>query len=433
MKKPNILMIITHDTGRHLGCYGRGIKTPNIDKIAKEGIIFTNFFCTAPQCSPSRASFLTGKYPHNHGLIGLTHRGFRLNQDEPLLPAILAKNGYSTYLFGFQHESPDPYSLGYQKVFRGKTHSCLDVTPLLLNFLKEKPKEPFFAMVGFTETHRPFPPYEGPIDKIPPLPYLPDDPDIRRDIGGLNTLVHRVDEKVGDILEVLEETGLENNTLLIFTTDHGIAFPGAKATLFDPGIEIALLMRGPKGFTGGKKIDALLSNIDFLPTILDLCRIPIPPNVQGKSILPLLRGEIDKLHQEIFIELTYHAAYDPMRGIRTERYKYIRSFEWRPFWFPPNVDPGPSKEVARRLGYFNKPRPVEMLFDLTKDPLERKNLANDPEYQDILKEMRLKLRKWMKETNDPLLHKGYIPPPPGAVVTPPHSYQPRELDPFPIE
>ncbi|RLE47551.1 MAG: sulfatase, partial [Candidatus Methanomethylicota archaeon] len=155
--------------------------------------------------------------------------------------------------------------------------------------------------------------------------------------------------------------------------------------------------------------------------------------VQGKSILPLLRGEIDKLHQEIFIELTYHAAYDPMRGIRTERYKYIRSFEWRPFWFPPNVDPGPSKEVARRLGYFNKPRPVEMLFDLTKDPLERKNLANDPEYQDILKEMRLKLRKWMKETNDPLLHKGYIPPPPGAVVTPPHSYQPRELDPFPIE
>ena len=433
MSNVNVVMIITHDTGRHVGCYGRSVNTPNIDKMAKDGVLFTNFFCTAPQCSPSRASILTGKYPHNHGLIGLTHRGFRLNQGELLLPAILAEKGYSTLLFGFQHESPDPYALGYQKVFRGKSNSCLDITPLFLKFLESKPKEPFFAAIGFSETHRPFPKYEGPIEKIEPLPYLPDKPEIRRDIGGLNMLVQRVDNSVGEILDAIEDAGLEENTLLIFTTDHGIAFPGAKATLFDPGIEVALVMRGPEPFAGGKKIDALLSNADLMPTILDLCGVPTPRGVQGKSFLPIVKGEIDKLHEEIFSELTYHAGYDPMRSVRTERYKYIRSFEWRPFWFPPNVDPSPSKNLMRELGYFDKPRPVEMLFDLRKDPLEKVNLASNPAYIDVLREMRIKLYNWMKETNDPLLTQGHVPPPPGAKVTPPRSYEPRELDPFPLE
>ncbi|MFQ6095558.1 MAG: sulfatase [Candidatus Bathyarchaeia archaeon] len=423
MERPNILMVITHDTGRHLGCYGRGVQTPNIDRLAREGVVFTNFFCAAPTCSPSRASFLTGRYPHNHGLIGLTHRGFRPNPNEPLLPALLAQEGYSTCLFGFQHESPDPHSLGYQRVVRGKNNSCLNLTPLVLEFLYKRPEEPFFAMVGFSETHRPFPQYEGPIDDVQGLPYLPDDPDVRRDVAALNILVRRVDEKMGQILDALDETGLSDNTLVVFTTDHGIAFPGAKATLLDPGVEIALLMRGPEGFEGGKSIDALLSNIDFMPTILDICDIPIPEKVQGRSMLPLVRGELEKLHDEIFVEQTYHAAYDPMRGVRTERYKYIRSYEERPFWFPPNVDAGLSKEVVRRLGYFDRPRPAEMLFDLSADPVERENLATDPNYVDLLEKMRSTVERWMQQTVDPLL-KGYVPPHPGAKVTPPDSYNP---------
>jgi len=432
MNKPNILMVISHDTGRHLGCYGVDVDTPNFDRIAKDGLIFTNLFCTAPQCSPSRASILTGMYPHNHGLIGLTHRGFRLGVCK-LLPAILSENGYQTYLFGFQHESPDPYLLGYKNVVRGKSNSCIDVTPLLVEFLRSKPRKPFFAMVGFNETHRPFPSYDGPIDRIKPLPYLPDEPDVRRDIGGLNILIRRMDKSIGCILDTLEETGLDEDTLLIYTTDHGIAFPGAKATLFDPGIEVALLMRGPEPFCGGRVINALLSNVDIMPTILDLCGIPIPVEVQGKSMLPLIRGEIDRIRSEVYLELTYHAAYDPIRGVRTERYKYIRSFEWRPYWLPPNVDPGLSKEVARRYGYFNRIRPVEMLFDLSKDPFERINLADDPSYRDVLKHMRYKLYNWMKETRDPLLTQGYIQPPPGARVTPPLSYEPHDMNPFPLE
>lgn len=423
MGRPNILMIITHDTGRHLGCYGQGVETPNLDRLAGEGVIFTNFYCTAPQCSPSRASFLTGRYPHNNGLIGLTHRGFRLNPDEPLLPALLAQEGYVTCLFGFQHESPDPFSLGYQKVVQAGNHSCLNVTPLVLDFLSEKHERPFFAMVGFSETHRPFPQYDGPIHHINGLPYLPDDPDVRRDVASLNILVRRVDSKMGEILDAVDEKGFRDNTMVVFTTDHGIAFPGAKATLLDPGIEIALLMRGPGGFEGGKKVDAMLSNIDFLPTILEVCRIPIPPAVQGRSMLPLVEGQLNKLHEEIFVEQTYHAAYDPMRGVRTGRYKYIRSYEERPFWFPPNVDGGLSKEVARKLGFFNRRRPVEMLFDLTTDPIERENLVSDPDHDDLLEKMRSKLEMWMRETDDVML-RGHIPPHPGARVTPPDSYTP---------
>ena len=426
MKKdetPNILVVITHDTGRHLGCYGRNVETPNLNKLADEGVIFTNIFCTAPQCSPSRASLLTGKYPHSHGLTGLAHRGFHLNINQPLLPALLTHAGYSTYLFGFQHESSNPHSLGYQKVFKAKSNSCLHVTPLVLDFLAEKPKKPFFMMVGFSETHRPFPEYDGPVDDIEGFPYLPDIEDVRRDIASLNILVRRVDEKVGEILRAVEDAGLRDDTLVVFTTDHGVAFPGAKATLYDPGVEISMLMRGPGGFEGGKRIDALLSNLDFAPTILDLCGIPIPTKMQGKSMLPLIRGEVDKLHEWIFVEQTYHAAYDPLRGVRTERFKYIRSFEKRPFWFPPNVDGGLSKEVARRLGYFNRPRPSEMLFDLHADPIERKNLVDDPNYAETLERMRTILKNWMRRTADPLL-KGYVPPPPGAVVTPPDSYTP---------
>jgi len=422
-KRPNILIIITHDTGRHLGCYGRKVDTPNLDRLADEGVLFTNFFCTAPQCSPSRASLLTGRYPHNHGLIGLTHRGFRLNMNEPFLPALLAQAGYSTYLFGFQHESPDPYLLGYQKVFRAKSNSCLDVAPLVLDFLAKKPKEPFFVMIGFFETHRPFPEYEGTVDDIEGFPYLPDVEDIRRDIASLNILVRRVDDKVGDILKAVDDADLRDDTLIVFTTDHGVAFPGAKATLFDPGIEVSMLIRGPGGFEGGKRIDMLLSNLDFAPTILDLCGIPIPTKMQGRSMLPVIRGESDRLHDWIFVEQTYHAAYDPLRGVRTERFKYIRSFEKRPFWFPPNVDGGFSKEVARRLGYFSKPRPSEMLFDLHADPIERENLAADPSYSDVLRKMRAILEDWMRRTADPLL-KGYVPPPLGAKVTPPDSYTP---------
>jgi len=428
-ERPNILIVITHDTGRHLGCYGRGVNSPNLDKLAQEGVLFTNAFCTAPQCSPSRASLLTGMMPHNHGLIGLAHRGFRLREDVPKLPQILAEAGYETHLFGFQHELPpgEEKKLGYKHFHKAKTDSCLDVTPLVLDFLEGGPKEPFFAMVAFVETHRPFPDYDGPIDNVKVPPFLPDAPEVRRDVAGLNLLVERVDDAVGRMLVSLSKAGLSDRTLFIFTTDHGTAFPGAKATLFDPGLEIALIMRGPADFSGGKKVDAMVSNMDIMPTILQWLGLPIPAEVQGKSLLPLLRGEAGRAHQALFFELTFHAAYDPIRAVRTEDFKYIRSFDGRPFWLPPNIDPGLTKEWFRRNRpeVYKEPRPSEMLFDLRSDPLERRNLAGEDLYARVLSEMRSALERWMEETEDPLL-RGHIPPPKGSCVTPQDAWDPDE-------
>jgi arylsulfatase A-like enzyme len=428
--RPNILFIITHDTGRHLGCYGRGAPSPNLDKLAEEGVKFTQAFCTAPQCSPSRASVLTGLMPHRHGLIGLAHRGFRLRNDVSLLPKLLSQAGYSTHLFGVQHETTwDRVSeeLGYQHVHRPDGLSCLKVTPLLLDFLSKEPPQPFFVSIGFTETHRPFPKLEQTPPQVKVPPFLPDEPDVRHDVAELNEAVRRVDESVGQIVEALKKHRLWDNTLLIFTTDHGIAFPGAKATLFDPGIEIALIMHGPDEFSGGKVIDAMVSNADLMPTLCEVAGIEPPTDIDGKSLLPLVRGEVAKLHERIFVELTYHAAYDPMRGVRTARFKYIRSFADRPFWLPPNVDNGLTKDWYKRNRpeVFKTPRPKEMLFDLQSDPLERNNLVGKPEFEPVLNELRATLDRWMEATDDPI-RLGHVRPPKGARVTPSNVWGPEE-------
>jgi arylsulfatase A-like enzyme len=427
--RPNILFIITHDTGRHLGCYGRGAPSPNLDKLAEEGVKFTQAFCTAPQCSPSRASVLTGSMPHRHGLIGLAHRGFRLRNDILLLPNLLSQAGYSTHLFGVQHETAWDRvgELGYQYVHRPDGLSCLKVTPLLLDFLSKEPPQPFFASVGFTETHRPFPKLEQTPPQVKVPPFLPDEPDVRHDVAELNEAVRRVDESVGQIVEALKKHRLWDNTLLIFTTDHGIAFPGAKATLFDPGIEIALIMHSPDEFSGGKVIDAMVSNADLMPTLCEVAGVEPPTDIDGKSLLPLVRGEVAKLHERIFVELTYHAAYDPMRGVRTARFKYIRSFADRPFWLPPNVDNGLTKDWYKRNRpeVFKTPRPKEMLFDLQSDPLERNNLVGKPEFEPVLNELRATLDRWMEATDDPI-RLGHVRPPKGARVTPSNVWGPEE-------
>ena len=424
MPTPNILLFITHDTGRHLGCYGRGAASPNLDRLAGEGVLFERHFCAAPQCSPSRASMLTGRMPHNHGLIGLTHRGFRLREDCPTLPQLMQKAGYTTHLFGHQHEAPDAHTLGYQKVLGGPNCSCLNITPTVLDFLGSRPQGPFFAMVGVTETHRPYPPTDGPLEDVKVPPYLPDEPVVRRDVADLNGLVERVDGSIGQILETLERTGLAENTLFIYTTDHGIAFPGAKATLLDPGIEIALLARWPAELSGGRRVRGMTSNIDLLPTLMEVIEQPVPAGVEGRSVVPLVLGEADRVRDHLLVEQTFHAAYDPMRGVRTERWKYIRSFEKRPYSFPPNVDPGPTKNLLRDRGYFNRPRPEELLFDLDADPIEQHNLADDPTYAQTVAELRELVMRKMREDGDPLLH-GPVPLPPGAIVTPPDSYEPR--------
>lgn len=427
-QRPNIVLFISHDTGRHLGCYGADVDTPHLNRLAQQGVMFTHAFCTAPQCSPSRGSLITGLDPHRHGLIGLAHRGFRLRPGVAVLPRLLAETGYSTHLFGIQHETDRqrPEELGYQHAHPTKDNSCESLTPAVLSFLASAPKQPFFLSIGSFETHRQFPRASSVPRGLRVPPFLPDVPEVRQDVADLNESVRRVDNAVGHIVDALQKHRLWDNTLFLYTTDHGIAFPGAKATLYEPGIAIALILHGAD-FTGGKRIEGMVSNVDILPTLCELVGISPPTDIDGKSLLPLVRAKVPYIRRHLFIEQTYHAAYDPMRGVRTERYKYIRSFARRPFWLPPNVDNGYTKDWYKqnRPEVFQQPRPAELLFDLQADPLERNNLADAPEHAQLLGQLRQLIENRMRETEDPL-GKGHVVPPAGAQVTPSRSWSPNE-------
>ncbi len=203
--RPNILFIITHDTGRHVGGYGLGAVTPHLDRLAADGVRLQQCYCTAPQCSPSRCSAITGPVPHSHGEVGLTHRGFRLRPGVATTPRLLGAAGYETHLFGVQHESPDPAGeTGYQQVHKGG--KCAQVTPQVVEWLNGGPREPFFASVGFTETHRVYTSSgDSPLDDVAVPGYLPDVPEVRRDLADFAVDLARVDESVGAILLTLPQ------------------------------------------------------------------------------------------------------------------------------------------------------------------------------------------------------------------------------------
>lgn len=417
MERLNILMVISHDTGRHLGTYGRKVETPELDKIAEEGIQFDNYFCSQPQCSPSRGSILTGKYGHNHGLMGLTHLGHTMKSDVKTIPSEMKAAGYHTSLFGFFHESIDGVyegeRLGYDHVVKVPGNAAEKVTDQLENFLKERAasanEKPFYASVGFEETHRPFDDFEpDPIDSVEVPPYLPDTKKVREDIARFQGSVKELDRSVGRIKELLDTTGLADNTVLIYTTDHGIAFPRAKGTLLDAGLETALLIRFPKGMMkkGGRQ-DELLCNIDLMPTLLEMAGGEVPEDIDGYSFLPLLEQQDYTERDHFFCELTWHDRYHPMRGIRTKDYKYIRNFEDGPkVYLPYDLYTSLSGEEVREE--YSAPNSKEELYELKKDPLEQENLAGDPQYQEVLTGLRERVAKWMKETEDPLL-KGPVP------------------------
>ncbi|HOL55217.1 MAG TPA: sulfatase [bacterium] len=415
--RPNILMVVCHDLGQHLGCYGNiSVETSNIDSIAEEGLLFKNYFATAPLCSPSRGSIMTGRYPGTTGFMGLVNRGWELSLNEKTLPQYLKEAGYSTYLFGFQHERRDPVTLGYDYVagWDEPPHLARKITPKVVSFLEGDIKEPFFACVGFFEVHRPWEFYQKIDPKIVKVPdYLPDTPEVREDLAMFYGSILETDYYTGKILETLKRSKIEDNTIFIFTTDHGIAFPRAKSTLYDPGIKTTLILRWVGGdLTGGKVYDQLLSNVDLLPTILDILEMDIPESIQGISFKPLLYGKDYKPRSEIFAQKDWHDIYDPIRCIRTDRFKYIRNYiegVWPYLPLPLDIEESLSRKSLGN-SHIMRTREKEELYDLSIDPLEINNLSSKPEYRDILDELRSRLYRWQREINDPIL-QGPIPVP----------------------
>ena len=192
-------------------------------------------------------------------------------------------------------------------------------------------------------------------------------------------------------------------------------FPGAKATLYDRGLGVMLILRGPSPFGGGRVIDAMVSHIDVYPTVCDYLGLDPPPFLQGVSLLPLLRGEAAAARHEVFAGSTWHAAYEPQRAIRTSRFKYIRRWGDRRLPVLPNTDDGPSKEVLLASGWGELEIPEEQLYDLVLDPNEALNLAGDPGHAAVQADLRGRLEAWMRDTSDPLL-AGHVDPPPGVEI-----------------
>jgi len=235
-----------------------------------------------------------------------------------------------------------------------------------------------------------------------------------------------LDEGMGAVLDALDAAGLADDTLVICTTDHGIAFPGMKCNLTDHGVGVMLIMRGPGGFAGGRVCDALVSHIDVFPTLCDLLDVARPGWLQGKSMMPLIRGEAEEVNEAIFSEVTYHAAYEPMRCVRTGRRKYIRRFDDRGRPVLPNCDDSPSKDVWLDHGWRERPLAQDELYDLLFDPNEARNVAADPAMADVLAEMRGRLERWMRDTDDPILEGLPVPAPAGALANDPDGLSPGE-------
>jgi N-sulfoglucosamine sulfohydrolase len=414
MAARDVVVMTTHDIGRRLRCYGhRSVVSPHVDSLAEDGVRFARAFCTAPQCSPSRASLATGRYPHNNGVMGLAHPGFdwELDPAVPHLAALLSAAGFETHLFGGQHVSLHPERLGFTR------HHDANAGPAIASAVEEVLSTGrdtrLYLEINFEETHRPYPQVDaGPTPERLDIPaYLPDIPEAAQEIVALEEGIRLMDEAAGRVLAALESAGRAENAIVVFTTDHGIAMPRAKCTLYDPGLEVALLMRWPAGgLQTGAVREELVSNIDVLPTLLDAADVKHPPGVQGRSLLPLLRGETYERRRAIFGEKTFHSYYDPMRCVRTDRHKLIRNFETAfAVEVPGDIQAGPIFRADPSLYSKDRPAVVE-LYDLEADPLEQRNLAGRAEVAEVEKRLNAELWRWMRETDDPLL-EGPVPSP----------------------
>jgi arylsulfatase A-like enzyme len=417
---------------------------PAYRRLADEGVVFRQAYCAGPTCSPSRAALLTGQCAHAAGMLGLAHRGFRLADPARMLSRYLRDAGYLTALAGLQHVAPaaEVPALGYERVWPVGSLAEQNAAGFLAEMaaLPAGSRPPFFLDVGFFETHRAGEhfhkdgPRGGDGARLRPPGPLPDAPETRADMAAYWESATRLDAKVGAVLDALDRSGLAGETLVICTTDHGIAFPRMKCSLTGHGTGVLLILRGPGGFTGGRVSDSLVSHVDLFPTVCDLAGLPRPGWLEGVSLLPLVRGEASEVRDAVFAEVTFHAAFEPKRGVRTRQYQYVRNYDERRRPVLPNCDDGPSKSLLTAAGWADRPVPAEELYDLTFDPGEACDRAGDPAYAAPLAEMRERLDRWMRDTGDPLLLPGAgpedgwsgLPVPDGAVVNPADGYSPSD-------
>lgn len=424
--KQNLIYFHTHDTGNYYDVYGYDSSvTANITQFANEALVFDNAFTVNPTCSPSRACMLTGTYPQKNGMLGLAHRGFNLANDDWHLASYLKANGYHTALSGIQHEKGfwinndmgqlSAQRLGYETFLTSKVEVKNDQDYInwdpanvenTINFIKEYDEDrPFFISMGLFSTHREYPEIVE-SDVLPdefPLPRkVNDNPANVDDTKKFVKSLKVVDTSLKQLIETLKEKGIYDNTVILLTTDHGLANPFAKCTLSDEGTKVALMIRAPHLEKSiAKRTESLVSQVDVYPTICDILDVEKPEHLEGNSVIDLFEDQTTDVNEFVVSLINFHTSYEPARCVRTKKYKYIKYFDetWTKYNLS-NCDDSVIKDEVMEQGWENWEKPMEQFYDLENDPNEEINLIDSPEHAELIKEYKLTLNRWQKNHND---------------------------------
>ncbi|CAM4109118.1 sulfatase [Zobellia nedashkovskayae] len=438
---PNIILFVSDDHGTDaIGAYGnKVIKTPHLDQLAAEGVRFNNAYCTSASCAASRSVILTGLYGHATGSYGHVHDYHHFSSYDNIksLPVLLENSGYETARIGKYHVAPESV-YHFQKVLEADPRNTVEMAEQCKEVLNSD--KPFFLYFCTDDPHRGAPfesdpwnlpnsfgnkkeGYEGvetitydPKDVVVPS-FLPDSQESREEIAQYYQSVSRIDQGFGKLMKMLKETGKDKNTIVIYISDNGMAFPGAKTTVYEPGIKLPCIIKDPlANLKVGSVNNALVSWTDLTPTILDMADVTYDSNeFHGKSFKKIMGEENPEGWNEVYASHTFHeiTMYYPMRVVRNKNYKLIRNIAWRQEYpFASDLWAASTWQEVYRSDkeFFGKRkvkdylfRPEFELFDLSNDPEESQNLANDKNYAEVLEALKNKMKAFQLKTKDPWL------------------------------
>ena len=460
----NVVVFVADDQGFQAGCYGdKVIQTPNLDRLAAAGTRFTRAACTTASCSASRSVLMTGLYNHATGHYGHAHgyNHFSTYETVQSLPMILADAGYRTCSIGKYHLAPE-YVYHFE-TYRNEgvqgNRNSVRMAQNARDWIAENDDRPFFLYICSSDPHRGGGPdgfanhndnpdfYRGikqirynPEDIIVP-PWMPNSQEVRQELAEYYQAVSRLDQGLGTLLDALKETGHWDDTLIMFLSDNGPPFPGAKTNLYEPGMNLPLVVRDPNSPRAGVVSDARVSWADITPTVLDYCGVtpkpsapirpgenvgerrierpgkPVPYTFHGRSFLSVVGVEHPDGFKTVFASHTFHeiTMYYPMRVMIDGNYKYIFNIAHElPYPFASDLYASPTWQGVLKRGdqmygqrtvYSYLHRPRHELYNLAEDPWEAHNLAFDPKNEERLKRMQARLKEWQEQTKDPWVLK----------------------------
>lgn len=428
-RRRNVLFMVADDLGLHTGAYGdRVARTPNLDRLAAEGVRFTHGFCTTASCSASRSVLFTGLHNHANGQYGHAHaeHHFGLLPAVRPMPFLMKESGYRTGIVGKFHVNPPAaFAWDLQKESEGRNVSAMAASAK--GFIEAAGDRPWYLHVGFSDPHRAakgfanersYPGVKREIfdpKQIQTPSFLPDIPETRAELAEYYQAANRMDQGVGQIMDILRAANQLDNTLVIFLSDNGIPFPNAKTTVYDAGARLPLIVRAPGQARRGLVNNAMVSWADLAPTVMEWGNAARPNYaLHGRSFLNILEQENPAGWDQVYLSHTYHeiTMYYPVRGTRTRQYKYLRNLfpelefpHASDLWASPTWQRASRERIAlgKRSVKSYLQRPPEELYDVQADPDEVVNLAGMPQHRAMLERLRRETHEFRKRTKDPWL------------------------------